>query len=103
MVQSSAGALALLSWTFEHEGCLYPTKYGNWYDHWKYFCPIFLLFYETYIEGKQHRVVIPNEGGRQATKPLEIVYFDVCGLMRTTSMGGIKYFVTFIDKFSKKI
>jgi len=43
----------------------------------KHFCPIFSLFCETCIEGKQHRVVLPNEGGRRATKPLKIVYFYV--------------------------
>ena len=55
------------------------------------------------IEGKQHRVAFPSDGGRRATKVLEIVHSDVCGPMRTTSIGGGKYFVTFIDDFSRKM
>jgi transposase InsO family protein len=39
----------------------------------------------------------------RATKPLEIVHSDVCGPMRTTSSGGARYFVTYIDDFSRKV
>jgi len=39
----------------------------------------------------------------RATKPLEIVHSDVCGPMRTTSLGGARYFVTYIDDFSRKV
>jgi len=65
--------------------------------------PTTSLVCEPCIEGKQHRAAFPNEGGRRATKPLEIVHSDVCGPMRTASMGGAKYFVTFIDDFSRKV
>jgi transposase InsO family protein len=58
---------------------------------------------EGCIEGKQHRSTFPSEGGRRASKVLEIVHSDVCGPMRTTSIGGGKYFVTFIDDFSRKV
>jgi transposase InsO family protein len=61
------------------------------------------LVCEACIEGKQHRLSFPTERARRATKPLEIVHSDVCGPMRTTSMGGAKYFVTFIDDFSRKV
>ena len=66
----------------------------------KFNCPTSSLFWEACIEGKQHRVAFPNEG-EEATKPLEIVYFDMCGPMRITSMGGARYFMTFIDDFSR--
>jgi hypothetical protein len=33
---------------------------------------------------------------------LEIVHTDVCGPMKTTSHGGARYFLTFIDNFSRK-
>ncbi len=66
-------------------------------------CPTYSLVCEACIQGKQHRAPFPKEGGRRATKPLEIVHSDVCGPMRTTSVGGAKYFVTFIDDFSRKI
>jgi transposase InsO family protein len=58
---------------------------------------------EGCIEGKQQRLPFAGEGATRATKVLEIVHSDVCGPMKTTSMGGCKYFVTFIDDFSRKI
>jgi hypothetical protein len=38
----------------------------------------------------------------KASKLLELVHNDVCGLMKTTSRDGTWYFVTFIDNFLKK-
>lgn len=58
---------------------------------------------EGCIEGKQQRSPFPVDGATRASKVLEIVHSDVCGPMKTTSMGGCKYFVTFIDDFSRKI
>ena len=34
---------------------------------------------------------------------LEIVHSDVWGLGRTTSIGGCKYYVTFIDDHTRKV
>jgi transposase InsO family protein len=58
---------------------------------------------EACIEGKQARKPFPNDGATRATKVLEIVHSDVCGPMKTTSMGGARYFLTFIDDFSRKV
>ncbi|KAJ9547627.1 LOW QUALITY PROTEIN: hypothetical protein OSB04_020170 [Centaurea solstitialis] len=33
---------------------------------------------------------------------LNLVYFDVCGPMKTRTLGGCSYFVTFIDDHSRK-
>jgi hypothetical protein len=66
-------------------------------------CPTSSFVCEGCIEGKQHRKPFPNNGGMCATKPLEIVHSDVCGPMRTTSLGGARYFVTYIDNFSRKV
>ena len=55
------------------------------------------------IEGKQARQPFPKDGATRATKPLELVHSDVCGPMKTTSIGGARYFLTFIDDFSRKI
>jgi transposase InsO family protein len=60
-------------------------------------------FCEGCVQGKQHRAPFPKDGGTRATKPLEIVHSDVCGPMRTTSIGGSRYFVTFIDDFSRRV
>ena len=69
----------------------------------KFSCPTSSLLCEACIESKQHRTVFPNEGGRQTTKPLKIVYSDGCGPMRFTLMGGARYFVTFVNNFSRKV
>ena len=55
----------------------------------KLVCPTSLLFYEACIKGKQHRAMFPIKGGggRRATKPLEIIHFDVYDLIKTTSMA----------------
>jgi transposase InsO family protein len=66
-------------------------------------CPTSSFVCEGCIEGKQHRKPFPSDGGMRATKPLEIVHSDVCGPMRTTSLGGARYFVPYIDDFSRKV
>lgn len=69
----------------------------------KFYCPTSYLVCEACMEGNQHRVAFLNEGRGRARKLLEIVRSDVCGPIRTTSMGGVRYFVTFIDDFSRKV
>jgi hypothetical protein len=58
---------------------------------------------EAYIEGKHQRTSFPKDEAARAFKLLELVHSDVCGPMKTTSRGGARYFVTFIDDFSRKI
>eukprot|EP00794_Sanderia_malayensis_P011569 gene11569-biopygen9240 len=52
--------------------------------------------------GKQHRQSFPKGS---ENKPVEacgnIVHSDVCGPMPVNSIGGSRYFVTFVDDFSK--
>ena len=55
------------------------------------------------IEGKQHRIPFPKEWGTRSSEILGLVHTDVCGPMKTTSMGGARYFVTFIDNKTRKI
>jgi transposase InsO family protein len=54
------------------------------------------------IQGKQHRQSFPHGGGTRASDILEIIHSDVCGPMNNTSLGGAKYFLTFIDDKSRK-
>lgn len=56
---------------------------------------------EACIKGKIHRTAMPNSATHRASKILELVHSDVCGPMNTTSLGGAKYFVTFIDDYSR--
>ncbi|MCO5571040.1 hypothetical protein L7F22_024771 [Adiantum nelumboides] len=41
------------------------------------------------------------DGSVRATRKLQLVHSDVCGPMRTPSVGNSLYFVTFIDDFSR--
>lgn len=47
-------------------------------------------------KGKMSRSPFPKSSGRN-TGILELVHTDVCGPMRTESIGGARYFVEFID------
>ena len=56
---------------------------------------------EACIFGKNHRIPFVKEHWH-AKFPLELVRTDVCGPMNISSVGGNKYFLTFIDDFSRK-
>lgn len=58
---------------------------------------------EACIQGKQTCVPFSTQSVSRANKVLELVYSDVCGTMRTTSLGGSRFFLTFIDDFSRKV
>lgn len=58
---------------------------------------------EGCIEGKLARQPFPTDGAERATKVLELVHSDVCGPMKTVSLGGARYFLTFIDDYSRKV
>lgn len=53
-------------------------------------------------KGKHSRAP-SNDRGKRADKLLEIIHTDVCGPMPVMSLGIAKYFVTFIDDFSRKV
>jgi hypothetical protein len=57
---------------------------------------------EGCIKGKHQRTSFPKDGTTRASQLLEIVHTDVCRPMKTTSHGGARYFLTFIDDFSRK-
>lgn len=58
---------------------------------------------EDCIFGKHHRDPFPKEKAWRAKKPLELIHSDLCGPMRTNSIGGSRYFLTFIDDYSRKM
>lgn len=58
-------------------------------------------FCEGCTEGKLSRKPHRSVGEIQSRWRLQLVHSDVCGPMQTESIGGSKYFVTFIDDFSQ--
>lgn len=53
------------------------------------------------VMGKAHRAAMPSTATHRATKLLELVHSDVCGPMKNPSLSGARYFVTFIDDYSR--
>jgi len=51
--------------------------------------------------GKAHRAEIPRESTHRATQVLERVHSDICGPMRVASVTRARYYLTFIDEFSR--
>ena len=56
-----------------------------------------LDFCEACAEGKSHRAPFKPVGEVQSKKRLELVHSDVARPMKAESLGGARYFVTFID------
>jgi hypothetical protein len=52
--------------------------------------------------GKQSKTKMPKETRHTASKILELIHSDVCGLFRVTSTGGARYFVTFVQMISQR-
>ena len=50
---------------------------------------------------KSTRLPFPKVGSWRAKEKLELVHSDVCGPMSLSSIGGCKYFLTFIDDYSR--
>lgn len=57
---------------------------------------------EVCSAGKMARLPFPTSSSR-ASKILEIIHSDLDGPMETNSIGHAKYFLTFIDDFSRKV
>lgn len=51
-------------------------------------------------EGKQSRLPFGHAGSR-SSELLGIIYSDVCGPMENASIGGSRYFILFIDDYSR--
>ncbi|PKU59488.1 Retrovirus-related Pol polyprotein from transposon TNT 1-94 [Dendrobium catenatum] len=58
---------------------------------------------EGCVFGKQPRKSFPNEASFRAKKPLQLIHTDVCGPIAPASFGKHRYFLTFIDDYSRKI
>lgn len=56
---------------------------------------------EICIKGKMTRLPFNTSEGIKTKEPLEVVHTDVCGPMQVETYAGSKYFVTFIDDFTR--
>lgn len=54
------------------------------------------------IVGKQSRLPFPKKSQTRAKEILGLVHSDVCGPLPCPSLGGKRYFLTFIDDWSRK-
>ncbi|KRZ07267.1 Retrovirus-related Pol polyprotein from transposon TNT 1-94 [Trichinella pseudospiralis] len=52
-------------------------------------------------KGKQTQSLFSKSQTKRRCGPLELIHTDICGPMRQNSIGGSKYFVTFIDDHSR--
>ena len=53
---------------------------------------------EGCIFGKQHRVPFPLGLAWRARGPLKLIHTDLCGLMKTPSLNGSRYFFHIVDE-----
>ena len=60
-----------------------------------------ISFCEKCVEGKMSKKPFKSVREIRSVRKLQCVHSDVCGPMPTQSIGGNKYFVTFIDDYSR--
>jgi len=60
-----------------------------------------ISFCEGCVAGKIKQKPFKSVGEICSNRKLQVIHSDVCGPMPTDSIGGNKYFVTFIDNFSR--
>ena len=53
------------------------------------------------LKGKMARKSFPKASACRTQHPLDLIHSDVCGPMNTLTPGKNKYFVTFIDDYSR--
>ena len=61
-----------------------------------------LEFSENYVYEKQKRVIFLRVGKEKKSEKLELVHTDVWGPSQVQSLGGSRYYVTFIDDATRK-
>lgn len=53
-------------------------------------------------KGKQHRLPFPTKGHR-SMEVLELIHSDLCSPFEERSIGGCRFFLTFVDDFTRKV
>ena len=57
---------------------------------------------EACVKGKHHRVPFSKRSKWRATERLQLIHSDLCGPINSPSNSQIRYFISFIDDFSRK-
>ena len=63
-----------------------------------------LLDFETYavcLKGKMTTKTKKNEKIDRYGSTLDLIHIDICGPLTITTLGGYKYFIIFINDFSR--
>jgi hypothetical protein len=60
-------------------------------------------FCQSCLYGKQQRTKFPTHGRRRAQNILELIHANVSRPMKTKTLDGTKYFISFIDGYSRFI
>src|SRR5690606_19654886 len=55
------------------------------------------------VKGKPSRLPFTRSENVRANEVLQLIHSDLCGPMENTSLGGARYFLTFIDDYSRKV
>ena len=55
-----------------------------------------------FVLEKNHHDSFNKRVSWHASVPLELVHSDLCGLLPSASFSGCKYFLTFIDNYSRR-
>ncbi|KAJ9552680.1 hypothetical protein OSB04_016725 [Centaurea solstitialis] len=74
----------------------YNNNFGN--ERWKLTRGSLIV-----ARGKQNRVSFKSHSPSRKENVLDLVHSDVCGPMKTRTLGGCSYFVTFINDHSRKV
>ena len=69
---------------------------GNLVEEFDYNASNDISLCEPCLKGKHRRSQFPTCSEKKS-KPLELVYSDICGKLSSKSLGGAEYFITFID------
>ena len=54
------------------------------------------------VLGKHHQDSFEKRASWHASTPLQLVHGDLCGPLSVVSLSSYKYFLTFIDDFSRR-
>ena len=64
--------------------------------------PLLKQVCDTCVMAKQHKERAPKLSKTTTSRVLELIHSDICGPIRIRSLTGSRYFITFIDDYSRR-